>query len=404
MRRRTREDDRTEADPLTADRDPAVAVPDGEAAAEQAVKDDIDGVRGFVRHLSMDDLRDGTWFAQLLRFSLNQYTQEVDAEYFQRKYPTLPADAIVQARIAMAARYAGISGGLTASAYSSAISLTIGSGGAASPLTAPSAIASFAVDLCYTSQLQLRLAHDIAVLYRVPLDLSDPDDLWRLIRIAFGIKAGEVGSSATLKAVPAVVRPLVKKVFSGSTLAAAKSLPVVGKHLLQRNLVKFAIPVVSVPLSVGVNHWTTKHIGDQARGIFRTEARIIEAASRIASDVVDHDTLLWVLWLTIQANATVHDNQRLLLHHTSRAAGTMAPELGVLDDLRDVIAVDERAVWSKVDACEGDPYRIYDAAMVAAAVDGRIDRRERDVLEILAERCGTTYDESVLKGLARSWA
>ena len=47
------------------------------------------------------------------------------------------------------------------------------------------------VDVAFISRLQLRLARDIAVLYRVPLDTSDPDDLWKLIRVAFTIKGGE---------------------------------------------------------------------------------------------------------------------------------------------------------------------------------------------------------------------
>ena len=32
------------------------------------------------------------------------------------------------------------------------------------------------VDLAYTTQIQLKLAYDIAVLYGVPLDLEDPEE------------------------------------------------------------------------------------------------------------------------------------------------------------------------------------------------------------------------------------
>ncbi len=50
-------------------------------------------------------------------------------------------------------------------------------------------------------------------LYGVPLDLDDPEDLWKLIRIAFAIQVGEDAGNAVLKGVPAVVRPVVKAIF-----------------------------------------------------------------------------------------------------------------------------------------------------------------------------------------------
>ena len=63
------------------------------------------------------------------------------------------------------------------------------------------------VDVAFVTRLQLRLAYDVAVLYRLPLDLSDPDDMWKLIRVAFTIKSGEAMSGGVVKAVPAVMRP-----------------------------------------------------------------------------------------------------------------------------------------------------------------------------------------------------
>jgi hypothetical protein len=87
----------------------------------------------------------------------------------------------------MAARYAA---GLSAGACSAAIAATPGSLGGASPATVPAAAATMMADVAFITRLQLRLAYDVAVLYRVPLDLSDPDDMWKLIRVAFTIKRG----------------------------------------------------------------------------------------------------------------------------------------------------------------------------------------------------------------------
>ena len=97
------------------------------------------------------------------------------------------------------------------------------------------------VDAAFVTQLQLRLAYDVAVLYRVRVDLDDPDDLWKLILVAFTIKSGEVAREGVLKVVPVVVRPLIRRFYSRSVLAAARGLPVVGRYLLQRNVIKIGI-------------------------------------------------------------------------------------------------------------------------------------------------------------------
>lgn len=111
---------------------------DGSAEADESfVRKEIERIRGFVGNLSMGDPRQGTWFVKLLAFSLDGYVQEVDAACFREKYPDLPADAVVEARVRMAANYAGIEGGLSAAAYNGAVAATIGSGSAASPLTLP---------------------------------------------------------------------------------------------------------------------------------------------------------------------------------------------------------------------------------------------------------------------------
>ena len=68
---------------------------------------------------------------------------------------------------------------------------------------------------------------------------------------------------------------------TGSTLAALKSLPVVGKHLLQRNIIKFAIPGITIPITTAVNWWTTQAAGDFAKNMLRKEAKIIETSQRI---------------------------------------------------------------------------------------------------------------------------
>ncbi|MFJ3653037.1 hypothetical protein ACIPPR_06995 [Streptomyces nigra] len=358
-----------------------------DAADRKVVEQEQDEIRGFVKGLSADDIKSGNWFTKLAAHAMNSYTQKVDWQYFQDRYAGVPADAIVDQRIKMAARYAALEGGLSAGAYTATVAATIGSLGGASPATVPAAVATMMVDVAFTTQLQLRLAYDISVLYRIPLDVHDPEDLWKLIRVAFTIKSGEAAREGVAKAVPALVRPLVKRFYSGSAITAGKALPVVGKHLLQRNVIKIGIPLVGVPLAVLLNRYTTLLAGRHARAVFRNEARVIEIAEGISERSGHPQLMLWVAWLVLRANAKakIADDEALLMRHLVRL---VRERHEVVDEqLANVVDIDPAEVWKRVDAEPGDLGDVLDAAERVATVDGDVNSREKAVLAELRERC-----------------
>jgi tellurite resistance protein len=362
------------------------SLPEGDDTLDRAhVESERAEIRTFVSKLSSDDIRSGSWFAKLLTFSLSTYTDKVDWQYFKEKYKGVPADAIVDQRIKMAARYAAIEGGLSASAYTGAIAATIGSAGGASPATVPAALATVMVDVAFVTQLQMRLAYDLSVLYRVPLDLSDPDDLWKLIRVAFTIKGGEVTREGVVKAVPVLVRPLIKRFYSRGVLQAAKGLPVVGKYLLQRNVIKMGIPLVGVPLSMVINRYTTLIAGKHARAVFRNEARIIELADHLGQRTRHPQLMLWIAWLVINADSGISDDEALLFRHLVAIAEHKHQVVD--DELAQLIELNVDEVWRRLDAEEGDLSDLVDLATSVATVDGDPTKNERIVLALIAERC-----------------
>jgi tellurite resistance protein len=374
------------------------------SSEREQVRHELGRLQKFAQGLRLDEVRHGTWFSKLVRNFLDQYVRDVDAAYFQREYPGLPADAVVQARIDRAARYAGIEGGLSAGAYTGLVAATLGSGGAASPLTLPGAGASFVLDLLYVSQLQLKLAYDIAVLYRFPLDLEDPEDLWKLIRIAFVIKGGEAGRGLVGKGAPALVRPVLTRIYGWGTLGAARSLPAVGKYLLQRNIMKFTIPAVGVPLSMAVNRWSTRSAGAYAVRVFRREAAVVEAARRMAEVTRHPAELVWVLWMVIKADGLVHEHERLLLKQVTGRLGDPESELAALSELERTVDLQRNRVWPLLEAAVGDLRPLYDAAVEAAAVDGKINVNELAVLRRLAGHCGVGFDEGSVRAKAAAYA
>jgi hypothetical protein len=358
-----------------------------EAADRKVVEQEQAVIKDFVRGLSGDDIKSGNWFTKLAAHALNSYTEKVDWQYFQDKYAGVPADVIVDQRIKMASRYAALEGGLSAGAYTATVVATVGSLGGASPATVPAAVVTMMVDVAFITQLQLRLAYDISVLYRVRLDVHDPEDLWKLMRVAFTIKSGEAAREGVAKAIPALVRPLVKRFYSKSALTAGRALPVVGKHLLQRNVIKIGIPLVGVPLAVLLNRYTTLVAGRHARAVFRNEARVIERAGRISEDNRHPQLMLWVAWLVIRGNAKtkISDDDALLMRHLVRL---VRERHEVVDErLAQVVDIDPAEVWKRVDAEPGDLSDVVDAAERVATVDGDVNAREKAILAELRERC-----------------
>lgn len=317
---------------------------------------------------------------------LKSYTEKVDWEYFKERYEGVPADGIVDQRIKMAARYAALEGGISATAYTGAIAATLGSLGGASPLTVPAAAVTFVADVAFITQLQLRLAYDIAILYRVPLDLSDPDDVWKLIRVAFTIKAGELVREGALKAVPAFLRPLIKRFYSRGVLTAAKGLPFVGKYLLQRNVIKLALPAIGIPLAVVLNRHTTRISGEHAQEVFRNEARLTEAAEGLSLTSQHPRLLLWVAWLVIMADHIVSDDEALLMRHL---VSFVRDQHQIVDEkLARIVDIDPDQVWRRLEAETGDLSDILEAANKVATVDGALNSHEKTILSELQDRLG----------------
>ena len=70
-----------------------------------SVRRELDRLKGLAEKISLEEIRQGEWFPSLLKFSLDQYVHDVGADYFTKVYPGLSPQAIVAARVDLAARY-----------------------------------------------------------------------------------------------------------------------------------------------------------------------------------------------------------------------------------------------------------------------------------------------------------
>jgi uncharacterized protein (DUF697 family) len=308
---------------------------------------------------------------------------------------------VVDRRIELAQKYAAIEGGSTAAAYTAVVAATIGSHGGASPLTLPAAASTFAIDLGYISLLQLRLAYDISVLYGKPLDYEDPEDLYDLLVLAFGVKAGETFSDALQRLSPEVVRVLIKKTITGPRLQWFQAIPVVGRFLLQRNLIKMAIPVVGIPVSAGINYFYTGAIGKRARLMFRLRGAIEEAADQIQMDSPEFSALLLqTIWLVAKADEKATQEETWFLRYLIAALEDLG-DVETIKAFEEKINFDAAAIISQLKELPAKARaEVYEAACVASIVDGKASKQELSLLRDLAGVCDCEFDERRLSKLA----
>ncbi len=369
---------------------------DGDPTNE--VKQVLNDLRAAAKSYTAEDIKGGGWFAQFLRHCIDAYAKKVNAQYFKERYPGLPPDVVVSRQIELAKRYAAIEGGLSGTAYSAAVAATITSGGGASPLTVPAAGASFTLDLLFTTQLQFRLAYDMAVLYGVPVDLDDPEDLVDLLQVAFGIKAGELAREALVRAAPEAARLGVRGVFKGAVLKFLQALPIVGKHLLQRNIIKFAIPVVTIPMSAGMNYWWTNSIATRARELFRERAALHEEAGRLVARADDHALLLRTVWFITQADGKYSEGEATLMRSLAKHLAAHGQSDEVLQEFAATVNLDVSSIATDITALS-EPMRehLFHAAVVGAAADREVHAREVEALTQLATMCGVAFEPSDVK-------
>jgi hypothetical protein len=361
-------------------------------------------LRKEAQEFTVAQIRAGEWFSHLLVKALSSYSRTVDAEYFQTKYPGLNRDAIADRRIDLAQRYAALAGGLSAAGYSAAVVATLGSHGGASPVTVPAAITALMADLFLISRLQLRLAYDLSVLYEHPIDMDDPEDLLALVRVAFGVKAGEQLQNAATKLAPEATRVAAKTLFQGSALHSIKGLPVVGKYLLQRNIIKMAIPGVAIPLSSGVNYFMTGRIAKTARQIFRDRALALELADGImSSDPDDPALLLQVVWLVMRADGKTTAEEAGLLNALaiwSVDAENADPVEALDTSFQEMVDLDEGKLLERLSTATPETQQlIWEAACVAAVIDHKLHRKEEKQLRRIAAACGIDYEREALDQL-----
>ena len=186
---------------------------DEDKSVKSQIKTELEDLKKMAVAFGPARLRDGTWFNEFVHAMLSSYAEKIikagGVEYFRKKYPGLTQDAIAEKLCTLAMRYAAIAGGVTG---------ITASAGVLGGLTIPVIIAAIGGEILYTTRLQVRLIYDLSTVYGDPIDLNDPEQLYRAFMLAYGISAVSANVGAVAAAAgPEVVRAQAYRLIAGRT-------------------------------------------------------------------------------------------------------------------------------------------------------------------------------------------
>lgn len=239
-----------------------------EQEVQEQVESEIHLAKEFARRISFEEVQSGEWFIKLLQQVVNSYRKNARAEYFQQKYPGLPADEIADILISVTVRYAAIAGALTGVAVSANQIALVGSAG----MTAALFVGSLGAEMVYLARLQIRLVLDLSVVYDLQLDPDDPEDILMIFGYALGITPTELVGKGLQIAAGAGTKTAIKHLITKGTLKSIQEFArQLGFKILQRTIIKYAVPAVSAAVGSTFNYSTTLSVGKIAKAHFRNK-------------------------------------------------------------------------------------------------------------------------------------
>ncbi len=352
------------------------------------VSEGLDEAKRFARTLDMEQVKSGQWFVELLQKVVHAYDRNARAEYFGRKYPGLSPDEIADVLTSVTARYATVAGGVAGVAATSTQLATLTTAG----MTAPLFVGAIGAEMIYLARIQLRLVLDLSVVYDLQLDPDDPEDVLMVFGYALGIAPTELLGTAASKAAGGGAKTLVKKYVSKEVLRAIQDFArKLGFTILQRTIIKYAVPVASAAVGGGYNYIATRSIGRIAKAHFRNRGKFTGELQSLVSrqntyDLVFPAAAMYMANLDGELSTKERDLYRAMLSRMTFSEHTQAEFRRLVDDETNLI--DAAA------GIEDDDLRrsLMDVLALMAVCDGELAEKEREFLTTIAGQLEVPLD------------
>ncbi len=361
--------------------------PEDEVLKNQ-VSSELDTAKQLAKSLDFDEVKSGEWFIGLLQKVVQAYDRNARATYFQKKYPGLPPDDIADILTGVTVRYATIAGAIAGAAATANQIATISSAG----MTAALFVGSIGAEMIYLSQIQMRLVLDLSVVYDLQLDTEDPEDILMIFGYALGVMPTGILGRGMQVAAGAATKGAVKKYISKGTLKAIQDFARrLGFKILQRTILKYAVPVASAAVGSSYNYATTKSVGRIAKEHFKNRGKVTEELRALVSRQHTYDlafpaAVMYVAQVDGQFSAKEKDFYKAMLSRMSFDENTQA-------EFQKLIA-NEDNILEAIAKIEDEEVRLslMETLVLMAIYDGELAEKEREFLEGVAELLNVPLD------------
>ena len=372
--------------------------PDDENVKAQVSKE-MEDAKTLAKTLNFEEVKSGEWFIKLLQQVVRAYDRNARATYFQKKYPGLSPDEIADILTSVTVKYAAIAGAIAGVAATADEIAAIGSAG----LTVSLFVGSLGAEMLYLSNIQMRLVLDMSVLYDLQLDTEDPEDILLIFGYALGVAPAEVLGKGLQVAARAGAKNTIKEVFSKGTLEALQKFAErLGFKILQRTIIKYAVPVASAAVGSGYNYIATNSVGKIAKIHFKNRGKVTDELRAVISKQNIYDLAIpaaAMFMAQVDGNVSSKEKElyRAMLSRMSFEEHTPA-------DFNRLVR-DEHSILDAVSQIEDAELRkaLIELLTLMAVYDGILANEEREFLTSAAERMGVSLDIEQVEKRAKEY-
>ena len=352
------------------------------------VSKELEDAKALAKTLNFEEVKSGEWFIKILQQVVRAYDRNARAAYFQKKYPGLPPDEIADILTSVTVKYATIAGAIAGVAATADELASISSAG----LTVSLLVGTIGTEMLCLSIIQMRLVLDMSVLYDLQLDPEDPEDILMIFGYALGVAPADALGKVLQGAARAGTPRAVKKVFSKGTLKALQKFAQrLGRKILQRTIIKYAVPVVSAAVGSGYNYIATKSVGKIAKIHFKNRGKVTDELRAVISKQNIYDLAVpaaAMFMAQVDGNVSSKEKElyRAMLSRMSFEEHTPADFNRLVSEehsILDAVSQIEDAELKKV---------LIELLTLMAVYDGILANEEREFLTSVAEKLGVSLD------------
>lgn len=328
-----------------------------------------------LRDINEEEKNNGDWFAKIVQKVIEAHAENANYEHFKHKYNSANRDMIAKKIIE--------------SNLNTSIIIGMTSGAAGGILGLLSLISVTFGEIITLTYYQLKMIYDLSIVYDKPLNIKDPEEAYKIIGIALGLKTNQVGNETIKQGVNRTGKIIANRFGKKEVLKPIQSK--FGMEIKQKaikNIATRAIPIIGVATGAVfrscLDYINTHNVAMNTLSIYKFPELIIgyfESVNKISNDnAMSNKVLAKGCSIMAYSDDRVDINKTVLIDYIKQnhlVEDEFWDEFKDSKQDRDKDFFDDLKHVTKKEELES----IYNALMLIALADRKISRNEKRILQ-----------------------